>query len=218
MSNYVLKYERGEEVKYISHLDFMRFMQRVIRRAGLLMEFSQGFNPHPIMTVAMPLSVGVTSTCEYMKVGFLDRYTEEDILNALNNAMPLGFKFLLVKKDEAKKYDFKKLDRAEYIVKIETDTDPDIDAFLENKELLVMKKSKSGIKEADIREHIYSIEKLSFCDRCLTLKMCVSAGNIYNLKPETVIDAMEKYIDTFKAEFFLIHRERILAGDKELIK
>ena len=141
MSNYVLKYQRGEEEKYISHLDFMRFMQRVIRRSELLMEFSKGFNPHPIMTVAMPLSVGVTSSGEYMKVGFRDGYTEEEILNALNKAMPRGFKILLVKKDEDKKYDFKKLDRAEYIVKIETDIEPDIDAFLENKELLVMKKS-----------------------------------------------------------------------------
>lgn len=217
MSNYVLKYQRGEEVKYISHLDFMRFMQRVIRRSELLMEFSKGFNPHPIMTVAMPLSVGVTSSGEYMKVGFRDGYTEEEILNALNKAMPRGFKILLVKKDEDKKYDFKKLDRAEYIVKIETDIEPDIDAFLENKELLVMKKSKSGIKEADIRPYIYKIEKISFNDGCLILKMCVAAGNIYNLKPETVIDAMKKYIDGFSTDFFLIHREKILAGEKELM-
>lgn len=218
MSNYVLKYSRGEEVKYISHLDFVRFIHRVIRRADLPMEFSQGFNPHPIMTVAMPLSVGVTSESEYMKIGFKGDFSEEYIKDTLNDNMPKGFKILAVKKDEAKKYDFKKLDRAEYIVTIETGDNIDLKAFLENKELKVMKKSKSGIKEADIRPYIYDISEISKEENALTLKMCLAAGNIYNLKPETVIDAMEKYTDDFKAEFFLVHRAKILAGNKELIK
>ena len=218
MSKYVLKYGRSEEVKYISHLDFVRFIHRVIRRADLPMEFSQGFNPHPIMTVAMPLSVGVTSDSEYMKIGFDGDFTEEYIKNTLNDNMPRGFEILAVRKDEGKKYDFSKLDRAEYIVKIETKDTFDIKSFLENEELKVMKKSKSGIKEADIRPYIHNISEVSKEENALTLKMCLAAGNIYNLKPETVIDAMEKYSNDFKAEFFVVHRAKILAGNKELIK
>lgn len=218
MSKFVLKYGRGEEVKYISHLDFVRFIHRVIRRADLPMEFSQGFNPHPIMTVAMPLSVGVTSDSEYMKIGFDGDFSEEYIKNTLNDNMPKGFKILAVRKDEGKKYDFSKLDRAEYIVKIETKSTFDVKAFLENQELKVMKKSKSGIKESDIRPYIHNISEVSKDDNSLTLKMCLAAGNIYNLKPETVIDAMEKYSNDFKAEFFVVHRAKILAGNKELIK
>ena len=218
MSKYVLKYGRSEEVKYISHLDFVRFIHRVIRRADLPMEFSQGFNPHPIMTVAMPLSVGVTSDSEYMKIGFDGDFTEEYIKNTLNDNMPRGFEILAVRKDEGKKYDFSKLDRAEYIVKIETKDTFDIKSFLENEELKVMKKSKSGIKEADIRPYIHNISEVSKEENALTLKMCLAAGNIYNLKPETVIDAMEKYSNDFKAEFFAVHRAKILAGNKELIK
>ncbi len=216
MSNYILKYSRGNKVKYISHLDFMRFIHRVIRRTGIPMEFSKGFNPHPIMTVAMPLSVGVTSNGEYMKIGFDGDFSPEYIKDTLNAAMPEGFKILDIKIDEDKKYDFKKLDRAEYIVSIETESEFEPESFLENKSLLVMKKSKSGIKEADIRPYIYSIEKLSQDENSITLKMCIAAGNNYNLKPETVIDAMTKYYDGFKPEFFLVHRERIMAGNKEL--
>ena len=218
MSKYVLKYGRSEDVKYISHLDFVRFIHRVIRRADLPMEFSQGFNPHPIMTVAMPLSVGVTSDSEYMKIGFDGDFTEEYIKNTLNDNMPRGFEILAVRKDEGKKYDFSKLDRAEYIVKIETKDTFDIKSFLENEELKVMKKSKSGIKEADIRPYIHNISEVSKEENALALKMCLAAGNIYNLKPETVIDAMEKYSNDFKAEFFVVHRAKILAGNKELIK
>ena len=81
-----------------------------------------------------------------------------------------------------------------------------------------MKKSKSGIKESDIRPYIHNVSEVSKDDNSLTLKMCLAAGNIYNLKPETVIDAMEKYSNDFKAEFSVVHRAKILAGNKELIK
>lgn len=204
-------------MKYISHLDFVRFIHRVMRRVDLPMEFSQGFNPHPIMTVAMPLSVGVTSDCEYMKIGISGDYTEDYIKNTVNSGMPKGFEVLEVRKDTDKKYDFKKLERAEYIVNIETDCEFSPEVFLGNKSLNVMKKSKSGIKEADIRPYIYSIEKLSAEKGALALKMCVAAGNEYNLKPDTVIDAMVKYTDGFKAEFYTVHRNRMLKKNNEAL-
>ena len=215
MSKYVIKYSRGDEVKYISHLDFVRFIHRVIRRANLPMEFSQGFNPHPIMTVAMPLSVGVTASGELMKIGFSGDFSEDYIRDTLNANMPKGFEILDVKKD--KNYDFSKLDRAEYLVKLNTECGFDIDEFLKNPELKVMKKSKSGIKEADIRPYIYKLEKILEDEGCLCLKMCLAAGNSYNLKPETVIDAMRKYTPGFLVEFFTVHREKLLAGNKEII-
>lgn len=215
MSNYVLKYSRGEAVRYISHLDFVRFIHRVIRRAGVPMEFSKGFNPHPIMTVAMPLSVGVTSSGEYMKIGFAGDFSEEYLLNTLNSAMPAGFRVLAVKKDDG--YDFKRLDRAEYIVSMQTDALPDVEGLMAKEELTVMKKSKSGVKPADIRPYIYSMEIIEREDNGVKVKMCLAAGNTYNLKPETVLDAFEKY-SGFTPEFFLVHRERMLAGDKELFE
>ncbi len=217
MSNYVLKYRRGEEVKYISHLDFVRFIHRVMRRVNLPMEYSQGFNPHPIMTVAMPLSVGVTSDCEYMKIGIAGDNDEKFIKETINNGMPPGFEILDVRKDVDKRYDFKKLSRAEYIVDIETDADISIDEFLKNKTLNVMKKSKSGIKEADIRPHIFSIEKLEFSDGGLKLKMILSAGNEYNLKPDTVIDAMKLYIEGFLPTFYTVHRNRMLTKENKVL-
>ena len=83
MSNYILKYTRGDRVKYISHLDFVRMFHRAVRRANLPFVFSQGFNPHPIMTIASPLSVGVTADGEYMKVGFDTDLSESEIRELL---------------------------------------------------------------------------------------------------------------------------------------
>ncbi len=219
MSNYVLKYARSAEVKYISHLDFIRTFHRTVRRAGLSMSFSQGFNPHPVMTIAMPLSVGVTSDCEYMKIGFDEDYSTEEIISRLNDAFPKGFKILAACKAVGKELDFAKLDRAAYTVEAECNSPElfDSNTFLANTELKVMKKSKSGIKEADIRPYIYDFSAEAQENNKMLFRMCIAAGNTYNLKPESVIDAMEKYSDGFSVEFFSVHRDRILSGDKELI-
>ena len=219
MSNYVLKYSRGDEVKYISHLDFVRMFHRSVRRSGLPMSFSQGFNPHPIMTVAMPLSVGVTSDAEYMKIGFDGEFSEDEIKTALNSALPKGFSVLRAKKTEGKELDFSKLDRAEYTVTAEMKREctPDIKKLLENEKILVMKKSKSGVKEADIKPYIHNLEITETDGRFITFSICVAAGNIYNLKPETVLDAITKYQPEFEVEFASVHRKRILAGDIEYL-
>ncbi len=219
MSNYVLKYSRDERVKYISHLDFIRTFHRTVRRAGLNMSFSHGYNPHPVMTIAMPLSVGITSECEYMKIGFDEDYSEQEIMQRLNAAFPKGFKIIAVKRTEGKEHDFSKLDRAVYKAECECNDSSLFDAaeFMKNSELKVMKKSKSGIKESDIRPYIYSFDTQSDGKNKIELNMCIAAGNSYNLKVDSVIEAMEKYTDGFNISFFCVHRVRILAGNDELI-
>lgn len=219
MSKYVLKYSRDERVKYISHLDFIRTFHRTVRRAGLSMSFSQGFNPHPVMTIAMPLSVGITSECEYMKIGFDEDYSEQEIKERLNDAFPKGFEIVKVCRTEGKEHDFANLDRAVYIVEAECNDSSLFDAekFLQNDELKVMKKSKSGVKESDIRPYIYSFESENCGKDKIKLTMCIAAGNNYNLKPDTVIEAMQKYNDGFEIDFFCVHRKRISAGENDLI-
>ncbi len=216
MSNYIIKYTRDERVKYISHLDFVRLFHRAVRRADLPFMFSQGFNPHPIMTVAQPLSVGVTSDCEYMSVGFDGDFSNEELKERINKALPPGYSIADVKKVNSKKeIDLTTLDRAVYIVELEYEGNIDIDEFLSNDTLTVMKKSKSGIKESDIRPYIYNLKLLEKENNIMTLEMCIALGNTYNLKPETVIDAMEKYSDNFKCIFFSSHRKSMRSGDIE---
>ena len=212
MSNYVLKYKRDERVKYISHLDFVRLFHRTVRRAGVSFVYSQGFNPHPIMTVAMPLSVGVTSDCEYLKAGFSDDLKMNEIKSRINNAFPPGFEILEIKKLVAKEIDFSKITKAEYIVELETKDDIDVEKFMALPEVKVMKKSKSGIKESDIRPYIYDLEKIKEENGIITLKMCLACGSGYNLKPDSVADAFSKYSDT-DIEFISVHRSNLLFED-----
>lgn len=217
MSNYVLKYSRDDRVKYISHLDFVRLFHRTIRRSGMNFVFSQGFNPHPIMTVAQPLSVGVTSDCEYMKVGFDGEYSEQEIIETINNAFPPGYKILAAKHVEGKEIDITRINRAVYTAEFEYEGNAEPEKLLLYDELKVMKKSKSGLKESDIRPYIYSIEKTADENGIAVIRMCIAIGSVYNLKPQSVIDAMEKYLDNFKAGFMTVHRNLMTIGDKELL-
>ena len=216
MSNYILKYSRDDNVKYISHLDFIRLFHRAVRRADLEMTFSQGFNPHPVMTVALPLSVGVTSDCEYMKIGFEQDYDEQYVIDTLNSAMPLGYKFTACRRLQAKEIDLTKIDSILYRVEIETNSSFNVESFMANNVIEVMKKSKSGEKLSDIRPHIFGMDIVDNLNGMLTIEMTLSAGCGYNLKPDTVIDAMKKYSD-FNCEFYAIHRCKAFCAGNEVL-
>lgn len=217
MSKYILKYTRDERVKYISHLDFIRMFHRTVRRSGVNFLFSEGFNPHPIMTVAMPLSVGVTSGGEYMKVGFEDEFSPDEIKEKINASFPPGFEIVEIHKLQGKEIDLTKIHLADYTVVAELQDGSslcDPEKVLEQESLVVMKKSKSGEKPSDIRPHIHSLSIVSASENVVTYKMRLSCSNDYNLKPETVISAMENLCEEFKTEFLCIHRDGLVLERK----
>lgn len=217
MAKYILKYGRDGRVKFISHLDFVRCFHRAVRRSSLNFEFSQGYNPHPVMTIAQPLPVGITSECEYMKVGFVTELDAADVVKELNKSMPPGFKFYAAHKLEAKEIDLTKINMAEYIVEIECREPGDINALLSESELIVPKKTKSGIKDTDIRSNIFEAEDIGYANGIQTVRMVVSCGSSCNLKPETVVSAMEKYCNDFTFTFTAAHRKRMMTDGKDIL-
>jgi radical SAM-linked protein len=85
-----IRFGRGEETKYISHLDLMRFWERALRRAGISLAYTEGFNPHPRISLAAPLSVGVTSEAELMDI-FLTRWDSPQMfMNRVKDQLPEG--------------------------------------------------------------------------------------------------------------------------------
>lgn len=220
MSKYVLKYSRGERVKYISHLDFVRMFHRAVRRSGLDFSFSQGFNPHPIMTVAVPLSVGVTADGEYMKVGFETDLSEEKLMETLNAGLPGGFEIKAVKISEDNSLDFNSIERAEYYIDAECDAPDmfDVEKFMALESITIMKKSKSGEKETDIKPLIHSIKQSDAESGNIGITAILAAGNAATLKPETLIDAINKYMPEVNIGFFASHRKALLTKEnKELL-
>lgn len=207
-SNYYLRYERDERVKYVSHLDFVRVFGRAIRRAHIPVAYSEGFNPHPLLGFALPLSVGYTSECEILEIVLSEEMPTEEIKEKLNAVLPEGIKILSACEGKS---NMKKLDIAVYDVFPEK-TPVGISEFLSMKEILIDKKTKSGIKECDIRPDIKDIK--------VTLgkvEMTLSAGSRANLKPEVVVAAMNKYIKGYNSGACEYHRKQVCDIDMNVI-
>ena len=111
--NYFLIYERDENVRFVSHLDFVRCFGRAMRRGKIPIAFSEGFNPHPLMVFALPLPVGYTSECELLEFELSEEMDETVIKDTLNSVIPIG---ITVKSVTKGKSNMKRLDNALYIV------------------------------------------------------------------------------------------------------
>jgi len=163
MTRVAVKFERKGMLKYLSHLDMQRTFSRALRRSGLAVKKSSGFNPHIVTSFASALSVGTESIGEYMEFGILIDYTENEIKKALNSVMPEG---IIITEAYLLKEGSKKLSALVTSAGIEFSVDENNKArfiaacadFLKQKECVVQKRSKSGIKDVDIMPLIYSAE------------------------------------------------------------
>lgn len=205
MSKYVLRYTKLGDAKYISHLDFMRTIQRAMRRARLPLEYSKGFNPHPILSFALPLAVGISGEGELMQAEFSEDMSGEELANRLNSALPPQIQIVFAEKIEGSN-NFLDIGRAIYeIVPENMPAQSDIDAFLARPDILVDKKTKKGVTSTDIKPDIFDITLLD--DKIL---MTLSAGAAKNLNPMLVVLALNTYIESFNTGFCTYHRTKIL--------
>lgn len=210
MNKYRIKYERNDDARFISHLDLMRTMNRALKRSGAPLEYTKGFNPHLIMTVALPLSVGITSECEYLDITFSDKVDTAFLRDKLNSVMPSGIKVLEIRSAEDERA-FKYIDKARYVVKFTSQSAPDCEGFLSMGEAVVTKKTKSGEKEENILPDIFALTGKE-SEGVYEIEMLLSAGSKRNLKPELVMSAIDKF-QSIGAKDITIHRKNIYFDD-----
>ena len=87
---FIIKFSKSGYAKYTSHLDLLRFFKRAFRKSGVALKYSQGFNPHPKLGFAQPLSLGYSSSCELLEFETADNLNAEDICEAITKEMPEG--------------------------------------------------------------------------------------------------------------------------------
>lgn len=194
-----IKYAKGESVKYVSHLDTLKTFTRAARRADLPLKYSQGFNPHPHMVFGLPSSVGMMSVCEYADIDFEDGVTCEEIQNGLNQALPEGFRVLDCFERELKSNIMADIVASEYVIYVKAgktvlDLQDSISHFISLPAVFVMKKSKKGEKETNIKPMIHFISAGEDNEGTYLIAK-IAAGNQVNLKPSLLIDAMNMYTD-----------------------
>ncbi len=205
MNKYRLKYQKSHQAQYISHLDFVRTIGRTFKRAKLPLKYTQGFNPHIIMSVALPISVGVLSDSEYMDIELTENINTSDLVNRINENIPLGLKIIEAKKLTDSDKSFNKIDSAKYIVYTLGNGYKEIEKLLEMESIEVEKKTKKGISNVDIKKDIRNVKYVGCEEDYDVFIMHLSAGSNSNLKPETVLKAMELYLG-YKVEFYKIKR------------
>ena len=187
-------YKKTGDISYISHLDIVKLMERVSRRAGIKLSYSQGFSPHPKTSFSPALSVGMHSFCEYMDLELEDESIDlQELLDRYNEASVEGIDFIKAKKMEDStgsivafltnsvyEFDFEyySLDDFEKITKA-------IEKISDENEIMLERTSKSGNKiEYNIKEMIQKIEVYDDKKICCTISTSSSA----NLNPKVLLN------------------------------
>lgn len=214
-----IKFTKKGVLKFIGHLDLLRLFQKAFRRAEIPIAFSQGFNPHQIISIAAPLPIGVTSDGEYMDIELTDTIDKKEAINRLNATLPKGITILnWFDLEDNSKPSMAIVNAADYNVYAEVTSNKSIEEliqkFISQDEIIVSKKSKKQIKNVDIKDGIY---KLEYKENTKCFSMLLAAGSTLNIKPELVIKAFCDYLGiNIEKMNYSIHRNELftLANNK----
>ena len=210
-----IKYSKPGDISYISHLDIIKLMERIVRRTGLKLSYSEGFNPHPKTAFSPALQLGVQSHCEYLDMEF-DEAVEEDLLiQKLNEKTVEGINFieakiLTDKVDSLVAF----ITHSRYEIAVDEEDENKISKIISaiNKinntnEMLLTKKTKKGnIKEYNVKEYIGTIDFERKSDG-LSIFVDICSGSVKSINPKKIIELVESLGDLSGIEYDLIKLE-----------
>lgn len=205
-----VKFKKYGPVRFIGHLDVMRFFQKAIRRAEIDIAYTEGYSPHQVMSFAAPLSVGLESNGEYMDIEVNSLISCEDVKDRLNGASVSGIEILSVKiLPEGAGNAMASVAAASYTVRFRVGREPRTDiaailpAFLNKKQILITKETKKGTREIDLRPGIF---ELRWQDD--SFFMLVDASSAGNIKPIQIIEALlSEHGEALQENALLVTRE-----------
>lgn len=221
MAKYILTFSKTGTICYTSHLDMMKMFKRVFKRAGIKQSYSQGFNPHPKMTFAQPLSLGYWGLGELLEFETEEDYSAEFIKNTLVPLMPEGIVITdCVTAEPSKKTLAAKTEAAEYIIAVplhealEMDPSQVHEKYMGQEKILTYKKQKKKkeLAEVDIKPMIRDI---SFVveEETLFITAFLDSGSTSNLSPELVITTLIECLglNTDRSEVQVMRRKIVFA-------
>lgn len=224
-----IKFRKYGVMKFIGHLDIMRYFQKAMRRAEIDICYSEGFSPHQIMSFAAPLGVGITSDGEYLDIEVNSTRSTEDALRALNNTMVEGIEIVgYVRLPEDAKTAMSIVAAADYTLffkegyavpaTVEAFRTGLADFFTNPSEVLITKKTKKSEKIMDLKQLVYAfrVEEWLREDgaKVPSFYLMVSTGSADNLKPELVTEALFTAMGLpYDANAIQIHRRDVYAAE-----
>lgn len=215
------QFSRDERLRFLSHLNQQRLFQRAFRRANLPLAYSQGFNPHPRMSFALAMSVGLISDCEYGEVILEEAITASLFIEKMNRVLPNGLKILKARiADDTKGSLSSMLLASDYELRVKTirpmtreEVEEHIENYLKRDKIFIEKRNKKKkMVEKEIRAFIKSIALIKIDDsgRAI-LSVCLNYLDQQTVKPELILESInteEKLIFEIDPTI-LIHRKTL---------
>lgn len=225
---YLIKFTKESNIKFISHLDLMRTIQKIVRRTDLKPKYSKGFNPHMALSIAQPLSVGVYSSGEYMDLILDEEADENEVIAKLNDKTASGIRFLAAKKiievENQKKLPqgMALIDACRYVIKIKYISIEDIEInmkkLLEKEQWVTLKKSKKGEKEVDIKPYILEF-KYWVKENYLVINTVLKSGSREHLSADLLVSYIKNnttnpdnnaFVDIKREEMYFIKEGKLI--------
>lgn len=221
-----IKFRKWGSMKFIGHLDMMRYFQKVMRRANVDIRYSEGFSPHQIMSFAAPLGVGITSDGEYFDIEVHSTKSSKEMINDMNATMVDGVEITgyVVLPDNAKPA-MSIVVSADYILsykdgyeipfttgewKVKVD-----ELFTSQESFTIIKKTKKSEREVDLKPLVYAFDVIEEEGKP-AFYINVSTGSVDNIKPELLLASLyEKLGLEYNESAIAIHRKDVYALDEK---
>ena len=215
-----LLFEKKGNAVWISHLDLMRLFQRAFKRAGLLLKHTQGYNPKPSVSIALPMSVGTESVCELLDFDLDNDFSQWELLaDMLNPVLTDGVRVLQAYSDGRK---VKELSLMKSLIVLEYDNGiPEgamngIESLLNRDQVKVMKKGKNGMQEQDIIPMIRSFT-ISALDNTLELELIHCCQNP-TLNPVQIPAAIAEYLPVYTPSHYRVSRREVYDNSEKVFR
>lgn len=216
-----LIFEKTGSAIWISHLDLMRLFQRAFQRACLPLKHTQGYNPRPSVSIALPLSVGVESHCELLDFDLEGVHVScEEITERLNQTLVSGVVVYGTYETARKLRDLTLLDcvvTLEYDRGVPEGAKPAIQELFSRDSVIVTKKTKNGLQEQDIIPMIRKMDVLEAETGILELQARICCQNP-TLNPSQLVAAIEKYLPEYMPDFSKCSRREIFDANEEIFR
>lgn len=221
-----IKFRKWGSMKFIGHLDMMRYFQKVMRRADVDIRYSEGFSPHQIMSFAAPLGVGITSDGEYFDIEVHSTKSSAEMIADMNKTMVDGVEIIgYVALPDNAKTAMSIVAAADYVLsykegyevpfsveewKVKVD-----ELFTSQNTFTIVKKTKKSEREVDLKPLVYAFDVIEE-DGKPAFYINVSTGSVDNIKPELLLASMyEKLGMEYNESAIAIHRKDVYAMDEK---
>lgn len=214
-------FEKTGNAAYISHLDLMRLFQRAFKRAGLPLTHTQGYNPRPSVSIALPMSLGAESLCELLDFDLEETYQDlENMRQRLNEALVEGVQVRQIYEGGSKLKNLALLEAEltlEYDAGVPEGAKAELEALFARNDLTVEKKSKRGIQQQEISSMVRRVEITQTSPQELSLRALVHCQNPA-LNPMQLAVAVETYLPHLRPDFVRCCRLEVYNEAEEIFR